>query len=447
MENITLSVRPSEQVKGFDKSLYIKFNKFDWVAVNNLKTLRKRFFNPNTKEWEIAFDCVLDLTKNDYLNISIKDLPTDYDLTTYMNTKALEKSKMEAYEKSLLVNSIPKEYEFKTKPYEHQLEGIEYGLSKSKFILADEQGLGKTKEVIDIVSILKKENKLNTCLIIACVNSLKFNWQEEVSIHSNLTSHVLGNRLVKKTGKYATKGNSEKIEDLQKILSGELQTDFIITNIETLRNKECTNLINQLITEGIVNVVAVDEIHKCKDPNSIQGKALLTVKPDYRIAMSGTLVVNNPLDLYVPLRWIGKEEHKFYAFKNYYCVLGGFGGNEVVGFKHLEDLKDVLSNCMIRRLKNDVLDLPDKIRQIEYVEMNEKQNVFATFKFSLDFPSGFSDDVVAQQKEKFAQLIVNRSNAVSFYVPYLEHDGKVNPQYILDQKGKHYFVVPVNKSR
>lgn len=210
MNNILISIKESEQVKTFNKSIFIKFLKFDWVAVNNIKTLKKRFFNTTSKEWEIGFDCIFDLLQNEYLNIKIQDLPYDEDLETYMNDVMKKKQQEELHERALLVNNIPTDYEFKTKPYEHQLEGIEYGLSKSKFILADEQGLGKTKEVIDIVSILKKENKLNTCLIVACVNSLKFNWQEEVSTHSNLTSYVLGNRLVKKTGKYQTKGNPER---------------------------------------------------------------------------------------------------------------------------------------------------------------------------------------------------------------------------------------------
>lgn len=79
------------------------------------------------------------------------------------------------------------------------------------------------------------------------------------------------------------------------------------------------------------------------------------------------------MDIFIILKWLGYEEHSFYQFKKHYCIMGGFGGYQIVGYKHLPDLQEELDEIMIRRLKKDVLDLPDKIHSTEYLEMNDKQ--------------------------------------------------------------------------
>ena len=84
--------------------------------------------------------------------------------------------------------------------------------------------------------------------------------------------------------------------------------------------------------------------------------------------------MNNPLDLYVPLKWLGYEKHSFYSFKNHYCIMGGYGGYQVMGYRHLDQLKEQFEDIMLRRLKKDVLDLPEKIYTTEYVEMTLKQS-------------------------------------------------------------------------
>lgn len=116
-------------------------------------------------------------------------------------------------------------------------------------------------------------------------------------------------------------------------------------------------------------------VHNCKDPTSQQGKGLLKLQPKYRIAMTGTPLMNTPLDLFIILKWLGYEKHAFYSFKKHYCEMGGFGGYQVVGYKNLEELQEQLDIMMLRRLKEDVLDLPEKIFIDEYVEMTPKQSI------------------------------------------------------------------------
>jgi len=129
--------------------------------------------------------------------------------------------------------------------------------------------------------------------------------------------------------------------------------------------------------------------HNCKNPTSQQGKGILKVQPECRIAMTGTPLMNNPFDLYIILKWLGYEKHAFYAFKKHYGMFGGYGGYEVVGYKYLDELQAQLNEIMLRRLKNDVLDLPEKTHITEYVEMTPKQKqiydeVTAEIKMNID---------------------------------------------------------------
>lgn len=344
-------------------SLFISF-KYDPNIIDVMRSFNERFYNPNKREWEI----------NTSKLTVLKELLNGYPITLINEELLLELSS----ERKKNVN-----YNFKTKPFEHQIESFEYALLNNSFILGDEQGLGKTKQIIDIAVEKKIKYGFKHCLIICGVNGLKFNWEEEVRTHSNETAWILGTRY--KRGKSRIGTVASRYEDLINI--DKIDSYFIITNMETIRANNCEKVgkrgkkynfyisekINELIQKNIIGLVAFDEVHKCKDPDSLQGKALLKIKPKYAIPMSGTPLMNSPLDLFVPLSWIGVEKHSFYAFKNHYCELGGFGNKQVIGTKNLEELRQLLNKHMLRRTKSEVLDLPDKLCTNFYVEMEKEQ--------------------------------------------------------------------------
>ena len=239
--------------------------------------------------------------------------------------------------------------------------------------MGDEQGLGKTMQAINIACIKKQEKNYNHCLIICGVNGLKWNWKSEVEKHSNEEAFILGTRW-KKDKEYIG-SIQDRLEDLEMFRNPHYTFPyFIITNIETLRNEKIIEKLKELCDKQIINMIVLDEGHKCKDPSSIQGKHLLKLQADSMISMTGTPLMNNPLDLFIHLKWLGYEKHTFYSFKNHYCIMGGFGGYQVMGYRHLDQLKEQFDDIMLRRLKKDVLDLPEKIHTNEYVEMNAKQS-------------------------------------------------------------------------
>ena len=109
------------------------------------------------------------------------------------------------------------QHEYKTKPYEHQIEGFNYGLKNNRWLLGDEQGLGKTKQVIDIAVAHKNNHGYKRCLVICGVNGLKWNWKEEIAIHSNENSWILGQRKRKTKNTIVIGSNQDKLDDLYNI--------------------------------------------------------------------------------------------------------------------------------------------------------------------------------------------------------------------------------------
>ena len=340
-------------------SVFLTF-KFDIDIVNMIRKLQHRFWHVNDKQWELS---ITDFKK---LQSQVLDI-TIIDEDNILN-------RVEEQTKEVVKVLIPNNYAFKTTPYKHQLDGIEYGLNHNHFLLGDEQGLGKTMQVINIACIEKQLYNYKHCLIICGVNGLKWNWKNEVEKHSNENAYILGTRI--KHQKEEIGSVAERIEDLDLMLHKNAFNDcyFIITNVETLRDDDIQKTLKKLCEKKIINIIAFDEFHKVKNPTSQQGKAILKLQAEKMIAMTGTPLMNSPIDLYMPLKWLGYEEHSFYQFKNHYCIMGGYGGYEIVGYKNLDQLQEQLQQIQIRRLKKDVLDLPEKIYVDEFVEMTPKQS-------------------------------------------------------------------------
>ena len=343
-------------------SAFVSFD-YNPQIISFIKQMGTRVYNAENHTWEMPINNIISLcNKFENEEIKIDGIYED-----------LHKQEFEI--------DIPKDFEFKTKPFRHQIDGVRFGLNKKKFLLCDDQGLGKTKQIIDFVGCLEKTDTINKVLIVCGVNSLKYNWQSEIGIHSDEKGWVLGTRFRKTTGKAYEGSTKAKLEDLDNLPD----CRYIITNIETLRagaerisktkyHFPIAEKLQQLCKNGTISVIAFDECHKSKEPTSLQSRAMINVTAKYMVAMSGTPLMNNPLDLYFPMKWLGYENHSFYQFKQHYCTLGGWGGSQVVGYKNLEEIRSMMDQIMLRRLKTEVLDLPKKIRKIEYVDMTPKQN-------------------------------------------------------------------------
>lgn len=438
---IIISERLPEKLPGIT-NIFVKFD-YDVELVNFIKSLPNRHYNEKTKEWELPIN---------RLSFIINSIKEDYLIIPYINiTKKTW--------------CIPKEYKFKTTPFKHQIDGINYGLTHNNWILGDQQGLGKTFMSISIADILHYYEEIKHCLIVCGVNSLKWNWLAEINEHSNNNAHIIGSYTNRK-GKLVVGSVKQRTEDLKNIPNDKL---FLITNIETLRDD---NFIAQLKKSNI-DMMIVDEIHRAKSPTSAQGKNLLkTSFIPHKMALSGTLIMNSPIDAYTPLKWLGIEKSNFTNFKNYYCIYGGFGNHQIVGYKNLNLLQKIISQNMLRRLKKETLDLPDKIYHTEYIELGETQRKLydsvlenlledidlislsanpleklTRLRQVTDYPAIISSTITESAKldrlEQFVEDLVLDGNKCIIYsnweqvtLPILERLQKYNPAYVAGTKIK-----------
>lgn len=349
---ITIKIRKSKFMPD-DFSAFVSFP-YNQNIIDFIKSFKHRSWINGTKEWEIRIDDIeLLMDEFSYMRFNISGRYVD--LTP---------------KKTISADS----FSFKTNCYKHQTEGFNYGMKHERWLLGDEQGLGKTKQAIDIAVARKQTEGFTHCLIICGKNNLKWNWQNEITIHSNETGHILGQKVKKKTGELYIGSNKDKLHDLERLDA--LDSYFIITNVETLRDDAIASEIESwLHREDGIQMIVADEVHAMKNPASQQGKAFIKLDAKVRVAMTGTPMMNTPLDLYIILRWLGYEKHSFYSFKKYYAVMGGYGGYEIIGYRHLDELEEQLQSIMLRRLKDETLDLPEKTYIDDYVDMLPKQNI------------------------------------------------------------------------
>ena len=362
--------------------------------VSLIKTLPQRFWHPTTKEWEVHQDCyktLIELLQQYEIPYNVNEFKMSVDK---LKRKVAEQRELDEtpvkIDTSVLDNII---FE-KTQPRDYQREGIAFGLSHNKFLLADEQGLGKTLQCLNIASIIKTGKH---CLIITGFDTLQYNWYLEVKKHTNEEAYILGQRTTKK-GKFKLGTLQDRMDDLNNIQ--DIKSYFIITSVVTLRttknhkveyydtraNKTRTKVnreyifadkINDLCKQGEIGRIVFDEVHVCKNYDTVQTSALLRLTDcNYKIAATGTPIMNRNIDLYPVMKWLDKENLNYYAFRNQYCIMGGYKNKDVVGDKNIDELHKRLSKFMLRRKKGSVLDLPDKIYIDEYLTMDVIQQKF-----------------------------------------------------------------------
>jgi SNF2 family DNA or RNA helicase len=328
-------------------SLFLSFG-FNQEVIDVIKSSKSYNYNKNTKVWEVP------VTSLSYLldNLVYHD---DIILTV--------KEENEKKEETLPILN------YKTKPFPYQLDGITYGLNHDKWLLLDSPGLGKSLQTIYLAEELNAQRGLKHCLIVCGVATLRANWEKEIKKHSNKDCVIIGKKTNSK-GKVKWETISKRAEQLK----NKIDEFFIIINIETLRSSEVIGALKENVNE--IDMIIFDEAHKAKGWSSQQGKNLLKLKDfNYKVACTGTILMNNPLDAYVPLKWIDVEKANVTTFKNQYCEFGGFGGYEIIGFKNLNLLKNELETCSLRRTK-DLLDLPPKNVINEFVELSEEHRAF-----------------------------------------------------------------------
>lgn len=124
-------------------------------------------------------------------------------------------------------------------------------------------------------------------------------------------------------------------------------------------------------------LIVCDESQRIKNPSAAQSKALhkLGDAAPFRMILSGTPVQNNAVDLYSQYRFLDPAVYgaNFYAFKNRYCIMGGYGQHQIVGYRNMDELVEKEHSVAYRVTKEECLDLPQQTFINRYVQFTDAE--------------------------------------------------------------------------
>ena len=237
-------------------------------------------------------------------------------------------------------------------PLDHQKEAIQKLVENKKFILADDMGLGKTTSTI----IAGLETGAKKILII-CPATLKINWKREIENYSDRSIFI-------------SEGKQFSTED-----------DFVIVNYDIIKNfHDPKKKDESLILMSKFDLVIIDEAHYIKNAQAQRTKLIndITKSVDRLWLLTGTPMTSRPIDYFNLLSLIDSPVAKnWMAYVIRYCAGFQFKVGprkiwNVQGASNLEELRDRTAGLTLRRLKENVLDLPDKIITPVYLRLKSK---------------------------------------------------------------------------
>ena len=274
-------------------------------------------------------------------------------------------------------------YKFKTKPYAHQLTALEKSWNKETYAYFMEMGTGKTKVLIDNMSMLYDKGKIDGALIIAPKGVIKTWYEQELPTH--LPDHIENVSVLWQSN--ITKSQQEKLESLFEI---ETALHILIMNVEAFSTEKGVKFASKFLNSHKV-LMAIDESTTIKTPSAQRTKNILHIgkMSKYRRIMTGSPVTKNPLDLYTQCEFLDPyllDFASYYAFRNRYANMKtinvrGRSIQVVHAFQNLRELSDKLKGFSYRVLKEDCLDLPPKNWTKRHIALSkEQQKVYYQMK-------------------------------------------------------------------
>jgi SNF2 family DNA or RNA helicase len=241
-------------------------------------------------------------------------------------------------------------------PMDHQKIAIEKLLANDKFILADDMGLGKTTSAV-IASLESKARKI----LIVCPASLKINWEREIRNYSDRKVLIVEGRKWGST------------------------FDFYIINYDIIKNYHTTDKSEdsddyKLLVNANFDLAIVDEAHYISNSTANRTRLLndvLETIPKVWL-LTGTPMTSRPINYFNLLKIVESPlTLNWQTYVRRYCKGFQFSvGNRKVwntsGASNLDELRERTKNVVLRRMKTDILDLPEKIVTPVFVELTSK---------------------------------------------------------------------------
>ena len=266
-------------------------------------------------------------------------------------------------------------YKFKTKPYEHQLKALKKSHNKELFAYFMEMGTGKSKVLIDNVSMLYDKGKINGFLLVAPKGVYK-NWFDS-EIPTHMVDHVDKKMVLWQAN--ITKSQQQKLDTLFE--PGE-DLHILIMNVDAFSTSKGVEFAAKFL-RCHRTMMAIDESTTIKNPDAKRSKHICSLGryAKYKRILTGSPVTKSPLDLYKQCEFLGEgllDFTSYYAFRTRYAILktmnfGSHSAKVPVGYKNLQELSDKIAVFSDRVLKEDCLDLPDYTYQKRIIQLSKEQ--------------------------------------------------------------------------
>ena len=272
--------------------------------------------------------------------------------------------------------------------YPHQIDGVRELCKRKSFLLADDMGLGKSLQALTVFAVDVVRGWANTMLVV-CPVTLKGNWADEIQRFTRFQFTVLDGTPNQRAKQLIEFGSI----DGPKIL---------IVNYEQVKPHLAElNAFN-------FDVACFDEAHYMKNHKSQRTQASLSVHSRRSFLLTGTPMLNQVNELWAPLHRISPNEYpKYWSFVNRYCVFGGYKDKQIIGVKNEKELTERLQRVMLRRLKKDVLNLPE----VQYIERRvdlapEARSIYTEIveDMRVTRPDDMDDEDVENALTKFLRL-------------------------------------------
>ncbi len=250
-----------------------------------------------------------------------------------------------------LTQSLPEMvYDSPRAPFPHQRQGVAWLTPKHGALLADDQGLGKTQTTIDTIRWRRQQGQSGPILLVTKRSAIGV-WQEEIR-HNDPEATVSS---YKRKDPYVP------------------TTDWTLTTYDYLRRDYSPR--TAAIAGGLKfpwHTVILDESHQVRNPFAQRTRAILRIRAQWKMLLTGTPMVNGFMDWWFPLFWLGVTKQGPQTFGAAFGTLNEWGEWEINPTR-LPQLMKLITPIMLRRTKTDTLDLPPKIIETHWVRLTTAQ--------------------------------------------------------------------------
>lgn len=299
-----------------------------------------------------------------------------YKLPADMETKRqrLGKTRREIDAERLVEDPAPLlPYPVKANLYKHQIRGANMALRAFGALDAKtpgggfgelfEMGCGKTLTTIAVAGALYNLGKIDRVLVVAPTSVCSV-WPHDLNQFATFPWEarvLLGDK----------KKRLKALNELENWPFKALR--IAVINYESTHREG----IFETLAAYKPDLIVCDESQRIKNPSAAQSKALhkLGDAAPFRMILSGTPVQNNAVDLYSQYRFLDPAVYgaNFYAFKNRYCIMGGYGQHQIVGYRNMDELVEKEHSVAYRVTKEECLDLPQQTFINRYVQFTDAE--------------------------------------------------------------------------